>query len=226
MQNYNGLGGTGTFNLGGGTIAVTGSELVTNVNATLTAATTSTIDVGTLGADFTGAVTGSGNLDIAGSGVATFAHLATTGELNLEGGTLDVGSSTASVGDLTGSGTIELASGGSLTEGSDDASTTFKGAVTGANLNNDGLVKVGSGTLTLQNTTVTDTSVYVAGGELDSKGTNAIDYLAVGEGGGNTATASISSGSLTVGNTVAWRAAGRRLRRHRHVQPERRHGDR
>ncbi len=200
MQNYNGLGGTGTFNLGGGTIAVTGSELVTNVNATLTAATTSTIDVGTLGADFTGAVTGSGNLDIAGSGVATFAHLATTGELNLEGGTLDVGSSTASVGDLTGTGTIELAAGGSLTIGSDGASTTFKGAVTGANLNNDGLVKVGSGTLTLQNTTVTDTSIYVAGGELDSKGTNAIDYLAVGEGGGNTATASISSGSLTVGN--------------------------
>ena len=71
VQNYNGHGGTGTFNLGGGTIEVTGSELVTNVNATLTAATTSTIDVGTLGADFTGAVTGAGNLDIAGSGVAT-----------------------------------------------------------------------------------------------------------------------------------------------------------
>ena len=56
VQNYNGLGGTGTFNLGGGTIEVTGSELVTNVNATLTAGTTSTIDVGTLGADFTGTI--------------------------------------------------------------------------------------------------------------------------------------------------------------------------
>ena len=156
-----------------------------------------------------------------------FAHLATTGELDLEGGTLDVGSSTASVGDLTGTGTIELASGGSLTVGSDGASTTFKGAVTGANLNNDGLVKVGSGTLTLQNTTVTGASVYVAGGELDSKGTNAIDYLAVGEGGGNTATVEhqqrfADDRQRTVGRR---RAAGRRLRRHRHVQPERRHGD-
>ena len=198
VENYNGTGGTGTFNLGGGTIQVTGSELVTDANVTLTAGTTSTLNVGTLGADFTGAVTGAGYLDIAGHGVASFAHLATTGEVNLEGGTLDVGSSTASVGNLKGSGTIELASGGSLTIGSDNIGTTFSGAVTGANLNNDGLVKVGSGTLTLKNTTVTGASVYVAGGNLDLEGTNAITYLAVGEG--TAATASISSGSLTIGN--------------------------
>ena len=205
---------------------MTGSELVTDVNVTLTAGTTSTLNVGTLGADFTGAVTGAGYLDIAGHGVASFAHLATTGEVNLEGGTLDVGSSTASVGNLKGSGTIELASGGSLTIGSDNIGTTFSGAVTGANLNNDGLVKVGSGTLTLKNTTVTGASVYVAGGNLDLEGTNAITYLAVGEGTGTCdgkhQQRFADDRQCAIGRRGA---AGRRLRRHRHVQPERRHGD-
>src|SRR6202000_243702 len=64
VENYNGLGGTGSFNLGGGTIKVTGSELVTDVNVTLTAGTTSTLNAGSLGADFTGKISGSGNLEI------------------------------------------------------------------------------------------------------------------------------------------------------------------
>ncbi len=97
MQNYNGLGGTGTFNLGGGTIEVTGSELVTNVNATLTAATTSTIDVGTLGADFTGKITGSGSLKIEGTtGVATLGGVNDfSGGVIITGGTLELGNAQA-----------------------------------------------------------------------------------------------------------------------------------
>jgi fibronectin-binding autotransporter adhesin len=198
FANYNGTGGTATFDLGGGTIEVTGSELTTDADITLTAGTTSELNLGALGADFTGSVTGAGNLEITGSGTATFADLSTTGDLDLDGATLNVGSTTATVGQLDGTGTIEL-SGGALIEG-DATDSAFSGTISGTNLNSNGVEKTGSDTLTLDNVTATGVSIYVTEGDLSSTGTDNFDYLAIGEGPGSTATASFDSGaSLTIG---------------------------
>jgi T5SS/PEP-CTERM-associated repeat protein len=190
--------GTGTFNLGGGTIAVTGSELTTDANITLTADTTSVLNVGTLGADFTGKVSGSGNLDITGSGVASFADLSTTGDVDLDDATLNIGSTLATVGQLDGTGgTVEIGTNGALVEG-DGTDSTFSGAITGTNFNTDTVAKVGSDTLTLNNVTATGVQILAYQGNVAITGTDSLSYLAIGEGPG-TATASIGDGaSLTI----------------------------
>ena len=71
---YSGTGtGTGTyaFNLGGGTIKVINSDLTTSANATLTDATTSTVDTNGLNATFSGTFAGTGGLVKKGSGTLT-----------------------------------------------------------------------------------------------------------------------------------------------------------
>jgi autotransporter-associated beta strand protein len=70
------------FNLGGGTIQVIGSALTTNVNATLTAGSASTIDTNGLGATFSGVLSGGGALAKAGAGT-----LVLSGVNSYEGGT-------------------------------------------------------------------------------------------------------------------------------------------
>jgi len=65
---YNNLGGSYAFNVGGGKIKVTGSDLNTAVNVALKASTSSIIDTAALKATFTGSITGAGNLQKLGTG--------------------------------------------------------------------------------------------------------------------------------------------------------------
>ncbi len=81
--------GTYAFNLGGGTVQVTGSALSTSVNATLTPATSSTINTNGLGATWSGVISGSGNLVKTGAGTLSLTAQNTfSGTTTVSGGTL------------------------------------------------------------------------------------------------------------------------------------------
>ena len=136
VPNYNNLGGTYAFNFGNGTIEVIGSTLVSSVDATLIAGTTSTIDTNGLGAVWSGTLSGNGALNKVGEGVLTL-----TGANTYAGGT------TVSAGSLRGNttslqGDIE-----------NNASVVFDQATAGAyagDMSGSGrLTKNGAGTLTL-----------------------------------------------------------------------------
>jgi len=129
--------GTYAFMLGGGTIRVIGSDLITSVDATLVSGTTSTIDTNGLNATWNGVLSGEGNLAKAGEGTLTLSAANTfTGDVAVRNGTLALtnvnglgatngvavgsgavfdisaaaGSSTASVdiGMLSGGGTVDV----------------------------------------------------------------------------------------------------------------------
>lgn len=92
---------TYALNLGGGTIRVIGSSLVTSVNAALGTGSTSTIDTNALGASFSGSFSGAGALTKTGAGT-----LALTGSSSFSGPT-SVNSGTLRVdGTLTNSPVI------------------------------------------------------------------------------------------------------------------------
>ncbi|WP_052129416.1 autotransporter-associated beta strand repeat-containing protein [Sphingomonas sp. 35-24ZXX] len=91
-----------------------------------------------------GAINNSGTISLTASVNSTAALvLDSTGILN-------IGSTFSAFGSLAGSGRINGGSGGSLTVGGDNSSTTFSGSMIGGG----SLVKLGTGTLTLTNATV------------------------------------------------------------------------
>jgi fibronectin-binding autotransporter adhesin len=206
-NNYNAHGGTSVFNLAGGTIAVTGSALTTNVNATLAAGSTSALDVGALGASFTGSLSGSGNLDILGTGTASFASLDTTGTVTLEGNTLDLSKgSVAEIGAIAGTGTVILGN-AALIIGAGDADSSFSGTIETGTTQAGGLIeKTGSGGLTLDNAVMNpgtnNSGLYIAAGSLlEDTGSSSLFYAAIGEGAGSIASATLSGdGTMTIGN--------------------------
>jgi hypothetical protein len=116
------------------------------------------------------------------------------------GGTLDVNGTTQIIGSLTGPGTVLLGE-GALVVGVGDASSTFVGTIQAGS---DGAVgKIGAGSLTFAGVTMSSGAFYVADGSLlQSSGTNEVDYLAIGEQPGSTATASLSGGVLTIGTAL------------------------
>ncbi|MEI9999334.1 MAG: autotransporter-associated beta strand repeat-containing protein [Verrucomicrobiota bacterium] len=105
--------GTATVNLGGGTVQVIDSNLTTSVNATLVAATQSTIDTNNLGATFSGILSGSGSLAKAGAGTLLLSGAnGYSGGTTINGGTIQAGSASA-LGGANGSllinnGTFDL----------------------------------------------------------------------------------------------------------------------
>lgn len=134
------------------------------------------------GGVFSGAISGSGGVTLAGTGTATFSGTNTyagpttlsSGTLLLSGGgaiadsssvavaadaTLQLGAN-ETIGSLSGAGNVALG-GNILTAGGNGANTTFSGTLSGG-----GLAKTGAGTLTL-----TGTVDLSAGGLLISSGT-------------------------------------------------------
>ncbi|MCF8533674.1 MAG: autotransporter-associated beta strand repeat-containing protein [Reyranella sp.] len=136
VPNYNNLGGSYNFNLGGGTIKVIGSTLVSAVDATLINGTTSTIDTNGFGAVWSGNLSGDGALNKIGGGVLTL-----SGSNSYSGGT------TVSAGALQGN-TASLQ--GAITN---NASVVFDQGTAGTyagNMSGSGsLTKSGAGVLTL-----------------------------------------------------------------------------
>ncbi|BDV36763.1 hypothetical protein DSM21852_00160 [Methylocystis bryophila] len=212
------------FNLGGGTIQVLGSALTTNINATLTAGSTSTIDTNGFGATFSGVLSGGGALTKAGVGTLTLSGVNTyTGATLISAGTLQGAAAGAfssasaftvasgatlnlngvgqiiSIGSLAGSGLVNVGA-NYLLAGGDNSSTAFSGTVTTTTGVGE-FIKAGSGTLTIDNATLGDT--YVAKGALAlTSGTTAVNYLAVGSGTSNVGAFSITGGTLTIPNAA------------------------
>lgn len=103
LQARYGSGGTGStyaFNLGGGTIKVINSALVTTVNASLVNGSSSTIDTNGLGANFSGAITGAGALFKTGLGALTLSGANNMGALVVQEGSATNGGGTTTVGIL------------------------------------------------------------------------------------------------------------------------------
>ena len=185
-----GYGGTSNpyqFNLGGGTIKVIESALVTTVNATL-ASGVSTIDTNGLGATWSGVLSGNGGLAKIGAGKLTLSGLNTySGGTRLDAGTLAVGSNTA-----LGTGTLTFASG-----------TTLQAAANGLTLAN---------TLTLNGTDTIDTQANVMALSGSIGGTGGLAKIGTGTlkvSGANTysGATTVTAGTLQAGAANTFSAA-------------------
>jgi autotransporter-associated beta strand protein len=215
---------TYAFNMGGGTIKVIGSALTTasDVNATLTAATMSTIDTNGLGATWNGVFSGAGGLNKTGAGTLTVNGANTyTGATHVIGGTLQAGSSSAlssstavtidagttldftnttqSIGSLAGSGTVQLGSTGFFFTGNDNTNTSFSGTIVQSAPQTGAVGKVGTGTWNISGMTMAEGEFYDIQGTLaqTTSSTN-IKYLAVGTGTGDSADMTVSGGTLNI----------------------------
>jgi RHS repeat-associated protein len=173
--------------LGGGTLQYTGSTVSTDRNFTLTAATTSTLDVGS-GTMLTisgASTTTTGALTKAGAGTLTLSGANTyTGATTISNGTLKEGTSSAlptaaavtissgaifdlnnynvTIGSLAGAGGVALGSGPLTVNGS--TSTSYSGVIDGSG----SLTKSGSGTLTLSGLSTYTGATTITGGTLST----------------------------------------------------------
>lgn len=172
-----------TLNATGATLAVDGTLNLGGTQHLLS------VQAGTVRADIAAALSGSVDVTLA------------------SGATLDVNGNAQTISGLAGAGTVLLERSSSITFGSDISDSSLGGSVTGNDFNNAYLSKTGSGTLTLAGATMILASLSVSAGHLAvATGSTSLTYLAVGEGGGNSADATISgrtvalSYSLNIGN--------------------------
>jgi len=193
-----------TFNvgsalLGSGTLSFTGngtsaSNAVINVgaNGTLNFSGSSTADRATISAIATGVINFSGN---ATGGTASIA-LSDSAVLNLSGLT----SGGMILGALNGTGTVNLGA-NTLSLGATNTSMTFNGRISGTG----GLIKTGTGTLTLSNANGFSGGLSIQGGNVVSLNANALGTgaislsgtggLLLGVGGNLTNRISIAAGA-------------------------------
>lgn len=187
--------------------SLTGAGSVTLGSATLTAGSDNT------STSFSGAISGTGGLTKAGSGIFTVSGannysgattvsagtlrvgaastLPSQTQLSVSGGaTFDLNSIATTVGSLAGAGSVTLGS-ASLTTGVNNGSTSFSGVISGTG----GLVKDGSGTQTLTGTNTFSGALTISNGGVVLSGA-----------GGSTASASsvvVATGaSLTLDNSA------------------------
>lgn len=147
------------------------------------------IDFGTSGSSYD--LTG-GTLQVGGTDGITG-----TGTLNLGGGTLQTINSDLSVGSGVN---VALAANTYSIIDTNGFGTTFNGSVTGAS---GGLAKIGAGDLALNNASNTIGSFLVAGGNVNqSTGTLTTSELAVGTGASNTASYTMSGGSIVFSSSA------------------------
>lgn len=216
--------GTGTITLdGGGLQWATGTA--TDISSRLAALGAGGGTFDTNGNDVTLAfgLTGVGGLTKAGTGILTLSGASTYGGATaVDGGTLQAGAVNAfsassavtvapgatldlnnfsqAIGSLAGAGSVTLGS-ATLTTGGDNSSTTFSGALSGTG----GLIKAGTGTMTLAGINTYTGGTTVAGGTLQGTATslqgNIVNNASVvfnQTGGGTYAGVMSGTGSMTL----------------------------
>ncbi|MGQ3050358.1 MAG: DUF4347 domain-containing protein [Roseateles sp.] len=158
------LAGAGTVTLGANTLTAGGDNTSTTFSGDLSG---------------TGGLTkaGSGTLTLSGTNTYTGATTLSAGGITVTGGsavddssavtvasgaTLTLAGGGETVGSLAGAGNVSLAY--TLTSGGDNTSTTFSGVI--ASSNTSGIVKTGSGTLTLSGSNTYTGSTTVSAGTL------------------------------------------------------------
>ena len=137
---------------GNGSVAVTGDSTITFAQANTYSGTTS-VSGGTLQA-------GANNVFATGS-----AHTVAAGA------TLDLAGFNQTIGSLTGAGNVTLGT-AQLTVGGSDTSTTFWGVISGNASDDDALVKIGDGVLTLSGANTYSGRTSVRAGTLRAGATN------------------------------------------------------
>lgn len=222
----------GNLVLGGGTLAYTGSTASTDRSYTLTAATSSTMDIvsgATLtlsggSAATTGALTkaNSGNLTLTGNNQHTGATTISGGNLNLSGSgalssstavnvtgatsTFDISGisgSSSTIGSLAGvSGSVVALGGKQLNTGNNGGSTTFGGIISGNS--SSSVVKNGNGSMTLTGANTYSGDTFAVNGTLafSGGGTANSSTIRLGETSGGNG-ATLSITDTVGANTVA-----------------------
>ncbi|MBU3564166.1 autotransporter-associated beta strand repeat-containing protein, partial [Polynucleobacter sp. Tro8-14-1] len=203
---------TGNINLtgnvsGAGNIAVA-SGLALNVNQSgastysgcISGTTAQLIKAGSGTLTLSGANTYSGATNVSAGNLIVSGSLSDSTAVNVSSGAAYNVSATDTIGSFAGVGTINLGSGYVLTAFGDNSSTVFGGTIAGAG----GLIKAGTGTLTLNGTDTYTGGTTVNNGTLQVGNAGTTGSL----GGGNIAvnnanlTFNYSAGSYTVGNAT------------------------
>lgn len=192
--------GFGTFTLGGGS----NSSTVEYTGGAQNVAATATI------------VSNYDNLTLSGSTVTKTLLGSITADALLTVGstvTMSMADKNATVGSLTGAGTVQFGNGAvanTFTVGSDGTSTTFSGVFNSTNDSSDVFVKNGAGTLTVSNThTFTGTYKASAGtllltGTLATTSTSTLDGgILAGTGSAGIISGSSNGGTLGPGNPAS-----------------------
>jgi len=190
----NSTSGAGNLVLGGGTLQYTGSNGSTDRNFTLTAGTTSVIDVSSAGTTLTisgGGAATSGGLTKNGSGTLLFtASNSYTGDTTVNSGILQIGSNNR----ISDSSTLRV-NGGTFDK------VTFNDTVAGVVLSANGTITGTSGALTSASNFILEngTASAILGGTVGvNKTTSGIVILSAANT--YTGTTTISAGTLQIGS--------------------------
>jgi outer membrane autotransporter protein len=204
---------------GGGVTIANGAVLTIGNGGSGGSVTGNIADDGTLVLDrsdpfaFADAISGSGGLVQSGTGLSTLsggnsysgATQVDAGTLQAgapqafspasaytvaSGATLDLNNVNSTIGSLSGAGSVTLGS-ATLTEGADNTSTTFSGAISGAG----GFIKAGTGTLTLAGTSSFSGPLTAVAGTLRVDGTLVSTPASVANG-------AVLEGTGTIGGPV------------------------
>ncbi|MFT8674959.1 MAG: autotransporter-associated beta strand repeat-containing protein [Acetobacter sp.] len=135
-------GGNGSyqFNMAGGTLKDTGSDLTTSVNATLVSGTNSTVDTNGLNTTLSGVLSGDGSLTKVSDGTLTLTNANTyTGSTTIDAGTLALSAS----GSVSDSSTVDISEGATFDISGTTSGTSVK------DIGGAGGINLGGQTLTL-----------------------------------------------------------------------------
>jgi uncharacterized protein with beta-barrel porin domain len=206
---------SGALSFGGGTLQFL-AAFTTNRAVTLNAGG-GTFDTDGNNDTLAGSITGSGGLTKIGAGILTLAGASSyTGATNVNAGalqaaganllapmsaftvaggaTLDLNSFNQTIGSLAGAGAVTLGS-ATLTNGGDNTSTTYAGAISGSG----GLTKAGTGTFVLTGTNGYTGATNINAGTLEVDGAiTSSSNVTVNAGGALTGTGTVDPSTVTI----------------------------